>query len=114
FDMAGNLLLTDRLEHRVRRVGSDGRITTFAGSGAQGSSGDNGPASRASLNGPRALAVGPGGEVYVADEGNNRVRVVTPDGTIRRFAGGGTAGFSGDGQGALEAGLNAPAGVAVG
>ncbi len=114
FDMAGNLLLTDRLEHRVRRVGSDGRITTFAGSGAQGGAGDNGPASRASLNGPRGLAVGLGGEVYITDEGNNRVRVVTPDGTIRRFAGSGPAGFAGDGQNAIEAQLHAPTGVAVG
>lgn len=113
FDMAGNLLITDRADHRVRRVSPGGVIDTMAGTGQQGSSGDNGPATRAALDGPSSVAVGPSGEAYIADEASHRLRVVSPDGTIRRVAGGGGPGFSGDGQAARQAQLNTPRGVAV-
>ena len=93
-------------------------ITTLAGSGNGSFSGDGGPGSSATLNFPSGVAVGPGGDVYIADSYNQRVRRVSTDGTITTFAGaGGTGanagGFSGDGALAVSARLNVPSGVAV-
>ncbi len=68
-------------------------------------------ATRAKLDRPGGLAVGPGGELYVSDTGNDRVRVVAPDGTLRTVAGSSTPGYSGDGGPATNAGLNSPSGL---
>ena len=107
-DRAGNLYLSDTEHHRVRRVGSDGVITTVAGTGLPGFSGDGGPASRAQLNLPYGLAVSPAGNVYIADLGNHRVRRISPDGVISTIVGNGACGSAGDGSPALAAQLCAP------
>jgi sugar lactone lactonase YvrE len=109
FDAAGNLYIADSGNNRVRRIDSSGVITTVAGSGARGFSGDGGAALQASLNAPVALAVHPDGTLLIADMGNNRVRAVDAQGVIRTRAGGGI----GDGGDPRRAVLRLPYGVAV-
>jgi hypothetical protein len=108
----GGYLIADTNNNRVRKVAPDGTITTVAGTGAAGSSGDGGPATSAQLNAPIRVAVAPDGSFAIADHLNNRVRRVAPDGTITTIAGTGTAAFSGDGGPAVAAELNNPFGVA--
>lgn len=110
----GVIYVADTGNHCVRRIGLDGIITTLAGSGTAGSSGDGGPARAALLSSPTGVAVAPDGAVYVADSGNQRIRQIGPDGVIRRFAGSGTAGYAGDGGPATDARLSAPTGVTIG
>ncbi|MFC7844272.1 RICIN domain-containing protein [Streptomyces sp. NPDC057382] len=112
-DSAGTLYFSDLNNHRVRKVTTDGRISTVAGTGVAGFSGDNGPATAAQLNWPREVAVDGAGAVYIADGNNHRVRKVTPNGRISTVAGTGAAGFSGDDGPAVAARLNLPMGVAV-
>ena len=118
-DTKGNVYIADKNNHRIRRVGTDGIITTFAGTGAErGFSGDNGLAAQARLNSPNGVAVDIKGNVFIADTGNHRIRRVTPDGIIATFAGTGDTGtegggFSGDGGSATQAKLDSPTGVAV-
>ena len=100
--------------NRIREVMKDGRILTFAGTGAAGFSGDGGPAAQAQLNTPQGLAVDSAGNVYIADTLNNRVRRVDTDGTITTVAGTGAAGYLGDGKPGPEAQLNLPTGLAIG
>ena len=100
--------------NRIREVKKDGRITTFAGTGAAGSAGDGAPAAQAQLNTPQGLAVDSAGNVYIADTLNNRVRRVDSDGTITTVAGTGAAGYAGDGRPGREANLNLPTGIAIG
>jgi len=93
-DNSGNLYIADFGNNRVRKVDRNGIITTIAGTGQNGSSGDNGPAARASLSGPNGLALDQAGNLYVADfadvSANARIRRIGTDGTITTFAGGGT------------------------
>jgi PKD repeat protein len=89
-------------------------ITTFAGTGVAGFSGDTGQATAAQFNGPFGVDIDSAGNVYIADTGNNRVRKVDPAGVITTFAGTGVAGFSGDTGQATAAQLNAPFGVGTG
>ncbi|MCK9929380.1 protein kinase [Frankia sp. Mgl5] len=111
-DGQGNLYISDESNERVRRVGTDGVITTVAGSGvADGGDGD-GPATRAFFRAPQSLAFGPDGSLYVVDGGNNRIRRVTPDGMITTVVGTGKAGYSGDGGPATEAQID-PSGAAI-
>jgi RHS repeat-associated protein len=98
----------------VRRVGPDGIITTIAGTGVPGDSGDGGPATLAQISTALSLAVGPDTSVYIADAPNRRIRRVGPDGIIITVAGTGVSGFSGDGGPATLARLGDPRGVAVG
>ncbi len=112
-DRWGNLYLSDTDHHRVRKVSTSGTITTLAGTGTAGFSGDGGPAASAQLNLPYGVAVDYAGYVYIADLGNNRVRRVAPDGTITTVAGTGDAGYSGDGGPAVAARLHTPRNVAV-
>jgi len=114
-DNKGTLFIGDDLNHRVRRVdASTGIITTFAGNGTAGFSGDGGPATSASLNRPQGIAIDTSGNLFLADELNNRIRRVDAStGIITTFAGNGTAGFSGDGGPATSAALSSPTGVAL-
>ncbi|MBZ5619341.1 MAG: hypothetical protein LAQ69_11555 [Acidobacteriia bacterium] len=112
-DRFGNLYLSDTDHHRVRKVSSAGVITTVAGTGAAGFSGDGGPATSAQLNLPYGLAVDPGGSVYVADLGNQRVRRIDPSGAIMTVAGTGAKGSSGDGGPAAAAQLATPRNLVV-
>jgi len=109
FDAVGNLYVADSGNNRVRRIDSSGVITTVAGSGARGFSGDGGAALQARLNAPVALALHPDGTIVIADMGNNRVRAVDAQGVIRTLAGGGI----GDGGNPRHAVLSLPYGVAV-
>lgn len=117
-DGAGNIYFADTGNQRVRKI-SNGVITTVAGNGTAGFSGDNGPATSAQLNlqsGPFLLPAGtgidPAGNLFIADSGNQRVRMVS-NGTITTIAGTGNAGYSGDGGPAASAQLNNPSGIAV-
>ena len=107
-DAAGNIYIADNDNNRIRRVGTSGKITTVAGTGAAGFSGDSGPAAEAELNNPYGVWVSPAGEIYIADQRNHRVRKVSRDGQIETIAGNGTAGYSGDGGRATEASLSFP------
>jgi uncharacterized protein (TIGR03437 family) len=110
-DSAGSLYIADFGNSRIRKV-SDGVITTVAGNGTYGYSGDNGPATSAQLNGPWSVAVDPAGNLYVADYVNNRIRRIS-NGVITTVAGNGAQGYSGDNGPATAAQLNDPYGVTV-
>jgi uncharacterized protein (TIGR03437 family) len=112
-DSAGNLYIADYNNDVVRKVSPSGVISTFAGNGSVGYSGDGGPAQNAQLNGPASVAADASGNIYIADSSNHAIRVVAPGGVISTFAGNGTLGDSGDGGIATAAQLAAPAGVAV-
>jgi DNA-binding CsgD family transcriptional regulator/streptogramin lyase len=99
----GSLFIADTNNHRVRRIDHGGNIVAFAGSGRAAFGGDGGPATAADLNLPTGLAFDSAGNVYIADSGNNRVRKVSPNGTITTIAGDGTPGV-----------LAAPSAVVVG
>jgi sugar lactone lactonase YvrE len=112
-DLQGDLYISDTGNHSVRVVTPGGTINTVAGSGTPGYSGDGGPASSASFNGPSGLAADRFGNLYIADTNNSVVRRIAASGTISTYAGLGTAGYSYDGFFAREAALNLPAGLAV-
>ncbi len=101
-DDEGNLFIADARNHAVRRLAKDGTITTIAGTGKKGYSGDGGPATEAQLNQPYGLAWADG-TLYIADRANFVVRQVLPDGTIETFAGTGEEGMDGDGGLASDA-----------
>jgi len=109
----GSLFIADKLDHRIRRVSPDGMISTVAGTGVPGFSGDGAPAALAQIASPEGISVGPDGSLYIADTGNNRIRRVAPDGIITTLAGTGTPGFSGDGGPATSASLSSPTGVSA-
>jgi sugar lactone lactonase YvrE len=110
---AGDIYIADSGNHAIRRI-SAGIITTVAGTGVQGFSGDNGPATSAQLNTPLGVAVDASGNIYVADSFNNRIRKIDVNsGQITTVAGSGVQGFSGDNGPGTAAQLFAPFGVAV-
>src|SRR5580704_7417625 len=113
-DAAGNLYIADHDDNKIRRIAANGIISTFAGTGIQGFSGDSGPAAAAQISSPSAVALDPFGALLIADTGNNRLRRVTSDGIIDTMAGTGTPGLSGDGGAGYLAALNLPGSVAVG
>ncbi len=112
-DAAGNLYVADTWDDRVRRIDANGIISTVAGTGDAGRSGDFGPAIEARLDKPEGVAVGPVGNIYIADTDNHVVRRVDASGTITTIAGTGDRGYSGDGGPATEAALSEPRAVAV-
>lgn len=119
-DNAGNVYVADSWNHRIRRIGTDGVITTVAGDGWSDAfgrgryAGDGGQARFASLNWPTELAVAADGSIYVADTYNQRIRRIDgATGVITTLAGNGEVGNDGDGGDALAARLNHPAGIAV-
>ncbi len=111
--MAGNVYVADTDNNRVRRIDPAGTITTVAGTGAPGYSGDGGPATAAWLFWPHAVAVDAASNLYVTDTINQRVRRIDPAGVITTVAGTGERGYSGDGGPATEARLGIPVGVAA-
>jgi len=114
-DCNGNVYIADKKNERIRRVdGATGIITTYAGTGTGGYSGDGGAATAAKIDGPSGVAVDRVGNLFIADKKNERIRrvdVVT--GIITTVAGTGAAGYSGDGGAATSAKMNSPTSVAV-
>ena len=111
-DTGGNLYIADFGNNRVRKVTPGSVISTVAGNGISGFSGDGGPATSAQLRGPYSVAVDAAGNLYIADV-SNHIRKVTPDGSIRTIAGNGTSGFAGDGGPATAAAFSSGSGIAV-
>jgi DNA-binding beta-propeller fold protein YncE len=109
FDSTGNLYVADLQNHRIRRITPSGVVTTFAGSGVNGNV--NGTGTAAQFNYPAGIAVDSAGNVYVADNGNRRIRKISPGGVVTTLAGSGAAGFA-DGTG-VAALFNGPTGIAV-
>jgi uncharacterized protein (TIGR03437 family) len=112
-DAAGNLYIAEFGNNRVRKVSTNGNIGTIAGNGVSGYSGDKGQATSAQLNGPQGVAVDAAGNVYIADAGNNRVRMVAPNGVITTVAGTGADGVSGDGGLGVNALVGNPVALAT-
>jgi sugar lactone lactonase YvrE len=112
-DSHGNLYIADTNDNLIRRVSPGGTITTFAGNGDRGYAGDGGAATAAALNQPAGVFVDSHDNLFIADTGNNVIREVSPDGTIRTAAGNRMAGYNGDGSLAINAELNGPKGVAA-
>ncbi len=107
-DFFGNLYIADQNNNRVRRVDSKGIITTVAGNGTQGFSGDEGPAAQASLNSPTGVCTDAAGNLYIADVGNYRIRKVDTSGNITTVAGNGVEAGTGDGGPATQASMYVP------
>ena len=110
-DAAGNLLIVDSGNNRIRKVDTHGKITTVAGNGKTGYSGDGGPATNAALDLPAWVVAGASGDLFISD--HQRIRRVDSAGIITTVAGNGTEGYSGDGGAATNAVLNSPGGITV-
>ncbi len=112
-DASGNLFFSDLQNRVVRKVNTSGIISTFAGNGIGGFSGNGGPASAAELNAPQGVIVDPAGNVYIADNQNAVIRKVNTSGIINTIAGNGVQGYSGDGGSALSAEIGIVIGLAM-
>jgi trimeric autotransporter adhesin len=112
-DGSGNLYIADTNNNVVRMVTTAGNISTVAGNGTAGYTGNGGAATGAELNGPYGVTVDASGNLYIADTNNNAIRKVTTAGTISTVAGTGTSGYTGNGGPATSAKLSGPAGIAV-
>ena len=104
----GTLLISERDRHRIRRVGTNGIVSTVAGNTNYGYGGDGGPGTSAMLARPHGVAAAPDGSVLIADRDNDVIRRVAPNGVISTVAGTGVAGFSGDGGAATDARFSSP------
>ena len=113
FDGAGNLYITEQVNHRIRRVTPQGIMTTYAGTGTPGYSGDGGRATAAQLNLPMGIAFDSKGNLYIADMANQRIRRVAPDGVITTAAGNGNIGSAAENAIANQSSLTFPSSVAV-
>jgi streptogramin lyase len=112
-DVNGNLYIADYFNNVIRKIdGISGIITTVAGNGGSGYSGNGGPATAGMLRYPSAISVDGSGNIFIADAGNSAIRKVS-GGIISAFAGNGINGYSGDGGPAITAEFNAPSGIAV-
>ena len=110
---SGDLFIADSGNERIRRIDRSGTISTIAGTGVPGYSGDGGPAQAAQFDGPRGVAGDSGGNLYVADDNNHRIRRIDPSGVVTTVAGTGAPGYAGDGGRAPSAQLRNPRGVAT-
>lgn len=114
FDPQGNLYIADTGNNVIRKVDTQGIITTVAGNGTAGATGDGGPARMAQLNGPTDIDIAPDGTLYIADTQNSCIRAVDANGIIRTVVGRcGTRGFRGDGEATANALLDRPYGIEV-
>jgi RHS repeat-associated protein len=112
-DAQDNIYIADQGTHRIRKIDNEGIITTFAGNGRQGFSGDNGLAINASLTRPIGLAIDNNGDVYICDWYNHRIRKVDSNGIITTVAGNGSRGYGGDGGAAINAVIGYPIGIGL-
>ncbi|MGA1823831.1 MAG: RHS repeat-associated core domain-containing protein [bacterium] len=112
-DNAGNIYIADKRNYRIRCVDPTGTITTIAGNGNRGYSGDGGLATQAMLNYPYGIEVDNVGNIYIADSYNSRIRRIDPSGIISTIAGNGSWWHSGDGGPAIDAELAGPKDIAV-
>ena len=113
-DARGNIYFSDTVNHRVRMVNArTGQIDTVAGTGKKGFDNDGGNANMAALNAPTGLAFDTLGNLYIADTGNNRIRMFTPQGYLYTVAGDGRKGYNGNGMRPVASSLKNPTGVAV-
>ena len=112
-DSTGNTYFTDYFDHRARKVNTSGTISTLAGNGLTGSTGDGGLAISAEFIGVSGTCVDKAGNIYIGDINNSKIRKINSAGLINTFAGNGSTGFSGDGGPASGALLNSPYGLAI-
>ena len=112
-DVAGNLYISDAANNRIRKINTNGIISTVAGNGTGGYTGDGSAATSAELNNPLGVAVDGTGNLYIVDYGNSVVRKVNNGGIISTIAGTGGFGYSGDGGAATSAQLYYPQGIAM-
>lgn len=112
-DGTGNIYIADNGNNRVRKINTSGTISTIAGSPTYGFSGDGGPGTAAMVSSPVGIATDPSGNVYIADQNNNRIRKINTAGIISTYAGNGTPGYAGDGGMPALAALNHPSGFAT-
>jgi sugar lactone lactonase YvrE len=112
-DNAGNLYIAEYFNSRIRKVDATGTISTVAGNGSLGYAGDGGPATAATLFYPTGVALDNAGNLYIADQNNQRIRKVDANGIITTVAGNGTAGYVGDGGPATSAAIDRPTGVSL-
>ena len=112
-DAAGNLYIADGANNRIRKINRAGIISTIAGTGSTGYSGDGGPATAAQLSTPVGIAIDGAGNLFFTDVNNIRVRKINTSGIITTIAGNGTAGYSGDGGPATAAQFRLMYGIAV-
>ncbi|MEW8692874.1 MAG: hypothetical protein AB2535_17685 [Candidatus Thiodiazotropha endolucinida] len=110
-DDTGNLFIAERANNQVVKVAPSGERTIIAGTGDRGSSGDGGPAIEAQLYSPSDVELGPDGNIYIADQGNHRIRMIDQHGVISTIAGNGERDFSGDEGPAIEASLESPSAI---
>ena len=112
-DVYGNVYIADGVNYRIRKVNTAGIISTFAGTGNAGFSGDGGLATAAEISYAYAVATDASGNVYIGDFSNNRVRKVNTNGIISTYAGNGTGGLTGIGAAAMYAGIGSPTGISL-
>jgi gliding motility-associated-like protein len=113
-DASGNIYITDYNNNRIRKVSTTGIVTTYAGTGIGGYSGDGGPATAAKINHPNGLDIDAAGNLFFADQYNNVIRKISSSGVISTFAGTGIFGYSGDGGPATAAKLGQATNVKLG
>ncbi|HYV92981.1 MAG TPA: T9SS type A sorting domain-containing protein [Chitinophagales bacterium] len=112
-DFAGNVYFADALNHRIRKISTAGIITTVAGTGVQGYTGDGSLATLAEINTPNDVTVDTAGNIFISDEDNEVIRKVDTAGIITTIAGNGIPGYNGDGGQAINAQLNSPKRITV-
>ncbi len=113
FSQGGDVYIADNQNHRGRVVNTSGVITTFAGNGFRGYTGDGGMATAAELSNPASTLMDAMGNIYECDWGSSTVRMINTSGVISTFCGTGTSGYNGDGGAATAAQLNSPVGLAM-